>query len=248
MIADNRVLVTGVSRRAGIAAAVAGRLSADGAAVFTTGWPAYDDELPWGRDRDQPIHLAADLSLPEAPAEIVAAAEAAIGPLTGLVAVHTVDTGGGLMDVTAELVDRHLAVNVRGTLLLMREFAARYRGESGSGRIVLFTSRPPQLGAIAYAAGKGAIEWITQCAATELGPRGITVNAVNPGPNQTGWMSEQVERETTRRTPLGRPGRPADAAALVSFLLSADAGWITGQSISSDGGHSIAHAPLPGLA
>jgi 3-oxoacyl-[acyl-carrier protein] reductase len=82
-------------------------------------------------------------------------------------------------------------------------------------------------------------------AATELGPLGINVNAINPGPNQTDWMSPEMEREAAARTPLGRAGQPQDAAALVSFLLSGDAAFINGQLITSDGGHRIAEGSWP---
>jgi 3-oxoacyl-[acyl-carrier protein] reductase len=129
--------------------------------------------------------------------------------------------------------------------LLVRAFAERLIARASSGRIVIFTSGPPQTGAIAYAASKGALEWITYSAATELGPRGITVNAVNPGPNQTGWMSPEIEREAAQRTPLGRAGSPDDAAALVSFLLSDNAAFINGQVITSDGGHRVAAGSWP---
>jgi 3-oxoacyl-[acyl-carrier protein] reductase len=190
-------LVTGVSRRRGIAAAVAARLGQDGWAVFTTGWRPYDVEMTWGRDDEQVVDLEEDLSDPRAPARVVAAAERAVGSLTALVNVHTVDTGGGLLDMTPEVIDRHLAVNVRATLLLMREFVLCFRRSRrlGDGRIVNFTSRLPQTGSIAYAASKGAIEWLTVSAATELGRDRITVNAVNPGPNQSGWMTSQIEQE-----------------------------------------------------
>jgi 3-oxoacyl-[acyl-carrier protein] reductase len=238
------VLVTGVSRTRGIGAAIASRLRTDGWKVYTTGLRAYDDEMPWGRDRDQHIDDETDLSDSAAAARVVAGAEAAVGSLQAVVVAHTVDAGGGLFEMTPELIDRHLATNVRATLLLMKEFAVRVVDPAIGGRIVLFTSGPPQLGAIAYAASKGAIEWITLSAATELGPRGITVNAINPGPNQTGWMSPDDEAEAAHRTPLRRVGRPDDTAALVAFLVSRDAAWLTGQIISSDGGYSAAGRPF----
>ena len=76
-------------------------------------------------------------------------------------------------------------------------------------------------------------------AATGLGRDELTVNAVNPGPNQSGWMTAEIEQEAAARTALGRVGRPEDAAALVAFLLSNEGGWVNGQVISSDGGHSV---------
>ena len=233
-------VVTGVSRERGIAAAVAARLRRDGWDVFTSGWRSYD--LEHRPDDSVPVEIdnEFDLADPTSPKALIRRAIQQIGPITALVVAHTHDAQGGLLDVTAEQLDQHLAVNVRGSVLLMKEFAAAFGGPPGTGRIVLFTSGPPQTGNLAYAASKGALEWVTFSAATELGPRGITVNAVNPGPNQTGWMTADVERAAAQRTPLGRAGRPEDAASLVAFLLSSDAAWINGQVMTSDGGHRIA--------
>jgi 3-oxoacyl-[acyl-carrier protein] reductase len=114
-----------------------------------------------------------------------------------------------------------------------------------AGRVVPFSSGPPHKGSIAYGASKGAIEWMTYSAATELGPLGITVNPINRGPNQSGWMSPEIKQEAATRTPLGRAGQREDAAALVSFLLSDDAGFINGQLITSDGAHGIAAGSWP---
>lgn len=239
------VLITGVSRRAGIAASVAQRLRSDGFRVVTAGWSPYDTENHLGVNEQTDTDLQCDLAEPAAPMQLIDSAENKVGPLSALVIGHTYDPGGGLFEMTPELIDQHMAINVRGSLLLMRAFAERISDPGRSGRIVIFTSGPPQNGAIAYAASKGALEWITYSAATELGPRGITVNAVNPGPNQTGWMTEEIEQEAARRTPLGRAGRPEDAAALVSFLLSEDAAFINGQVITSDGGHRIAVGSWP---
>lgn len=238
-------LITGVSRRRGIAAAVADRLRSDGLSVVTAGWSPYDTEHHPGVDEQTETHFQCDLGDPSEPRRLVDAAHEKAGPLAALVITHTYDPGGGVLQMTAELIDRHMAVNVRGSLLLIRAFAEQLSNPGRPGRVVIFTSGPPQAGAIAYAASKGALEWITYSAATELGPRGITVNAVNPGPNQTGWMTPELEQEAAQRTPLGRAGRPKDAAALVSFLLSEDAAFINGQVITSDGGHRVAGGSWP---
>ena len=129
-----------------------------------------------------------------------------------------------------------MAVNARATLLLSAEFARRFCEPPGSGRIVNFLSGPPLVGEIAYAASKGAIEWITFSAAGELAGRGITVNAVNPGPNDTGWMDRDTASYVRRHSPMGRIGTPDDVAGLVAFLCSETARWITSQILTCDGG------------
>ncbi|MDE3132011.1 MAG: SDR family oxidoreductase, partial [Acidobacteriota bacterium] len=216
-----------------------------GFSVVTAGWTPYDTEHHTGIDEQVGSDLQYDLGDPHGPGRLFEAAEARAGVVSALIVAHAFDAGEGLFAVSADSIDRHLAVNVRGSLLLMRAFAERVRDSGASGRIVIFSSGPPQNGSIAYGASKGALEWIAYSAAAELGPWGITVNAVNPGPNQTGWMSPEVEHEAAARTPLGRAGQPRDAAALVSFLLSTDGAFINGQMITSDGGHGIAAGSWP---
>jgi 3-oxoacyl-[acyl-carrier protein] reductase len=253
-------LVTGASRKAGIAAAVARALAGAGWDVATTCWRPYDESEPWGSRTEEAEELVAelralgvraalhedDLSDAAAPARVVAAAAEAVGPLTALVNVHAHSEVGGLLETTAEQFDRHLAVNARATLLLAAEFVRRFRGEHGSGRIVSFTSGLPLNGEIAYAASKGAVEWLTVSAAVELGPRGITVNAIDPGPTNTGWLSAELHAAVEEATPLGRVGRPEDAAELVVFLCSPAARWITGQILRSDGGFASVGASRRG--
>jgi 3-oxoacyl-[acyl-carrier protein] reductase len=217
-------LVTGAGRRGNVAAAVVPALEREGWDVATT-------------DLEGEVTVRADLGDPEAAAGVFEATEAAVGGVTALVNCHAHSELGGLLEATPEQFDRHMVVNARATLLLSAEFVRRFGGEPGLGRIVNFTSTPPLAGEIAYAASKGAIEWITISAAVELGPRGITVNAVDPGPTETGWMSEELAQAVAQATPLGRAGRPQDAAELVAFLVSPAAGWITGQILHSDGGY-----------
>ena len=140
--------------------------------------------------------------------------------------------------LSAGEIDRHLFVNVRASLLLAKEFAARHDGRSG-GRLVLLSSgqgRSPMPGELAYAASKGALEALVPSLAAHLAHRGITVNAVNPGPTDTGWATPEVYREVLERAPQGRWGHPDDAARVIAWLATDDARWVTGQIIHSTGG------------
>jgi 3-oxoacyl-[acyl-carrier protein] reductase len=89
---------------------------------------------------------------------------------------------------------------------------------------------------LAYGATKGAIEAFTRSLAPALAAKGITVNAVDPGPTDTGWITPELREVLLPRFPLGRLGTPLDAARLVAWLASQDAGWVTGQVIHSRGG------------
>jgi 3-oxoacyl-[acyl-carrier protein] reductase len=250
MASERNALVTGATRRVGIAAAVVKRLAADGWNIATTGWRPFDASEPWGSDDREAEEIAQearalgvraefredDLSDPAAAARLVEWAGKALGPLRALVVAHTHSKTGGLLETSVEGWDRHLEVNARGTFLLCAEFARQWNGEPGTGRIVTFTSAVPLPGEVAYAASKGAIEWLTLTAAAELAEPGITVNAIDPGPTNTGWLDRELYETVRAESPLGRLGRPEDAAKLVAFLLSPAGGWITGQVLHSDGG------------
>lgn len=245
------VLVTGASRARGIGAAIARRLAADGWDVGLTWWMPGDAGLPWAGELNEPQGLIealrqagarvawceADLADPVSPNRVFDAIELALGPISALVNSHSVSGRGGILDTAVADFDRHLAINARATLLLIRELATRLPAGT-PGRVVSLTSDAVH-GEVAYGASKAALERITVAAAQELGPRGITVNALNPGPNDTGWMSARIRRQVLAETALGRLGQPADTAAIVSFLCSQDAGWITGQILDSNGGHRL---------
>jgi 3-oxoacyl-[acyl-carrier protein] reductase len=225
-------LITGVSRRIGIGAAIARRLAEMGGAVFRCGWSVHDAEQPWGADPDGIAVMEADFLDPDAPAAVMAAAVASLGHIDILVANHARSDHRGLMDTTADELDAQWAVNARATLLLVQAFAAQHDGRAG-GRVVMLTSgqhRGPMPGELGYVATKGAIHQVTRTLAAELLDRGITVNAVNPGATDTGWATA----EQRARVPVW--GQPDDAARLISWLCTDDAHWITGEVIDSTGG------------
>ncbi|NAZ77563.1 SDR family oxidoreductase [Kineococcus sp. T13] len=244
------VLVTGVGRRVGIGAAIAEQLARDGWDVATCHWAPYDDRMPWGRQEEDAERIQellraagarstavpADLSRPEAPAEVFDAVEAALGPVTGLVVAHCESVDSSILDTSVDSFDRHVAVNARATWLLVAELARRFPPEAvGRGRIVAITS-DHVVHNLPYGASKGAMDRIVLAAARELEHLRLTANVVNPGPVDTGWMDEALLREAVGRNPRGRAGRPQDTADLVSFLLSERGGWVNGQLLHSDGG------------
>ena len=127
-----------------------------------------------------------------------------------------------------------MIVNARASWQLVAAFA---RQTTGGGAIVALTSDHTAFN-LPYGASKGALDRIVLAAARELGPLGIRANVVNPGPVDTGWMDDALRTELARRQPSGRLGTPADVARIVSFLLSDDGAWTTGQLIHADGGFS----------
>jgi 3-oxoacyl-[acyl-carrier protein] reductase len=245
-------LVTGASRRIGIGAAICRALAAQDNDIFFTHWQAYDQIMTWGEDTDGPAdlqaeiqalgvrcqHLAADLSQPDTPAQILDAVETTLGHVSILVNNATYSVNADHTELTADLLDKHYAVNMRGTFLLTTEFIRRFKGESG-GRIVNMTSGQsvgPMAGELPYITTKGAVEAFTTSLAAGVSHLGITVNAVDPGATDTGWMSEEFKTRLLERSPTGRIGQPDDAARLIAFLASPAAEWITGQIIHSRGG------------
>jgi 3-oxoacyl-[acyl-carrier protein] reductase len=184
------------------------------------------------------VPIEADLADPEAPAAVMAAVEAALGRPSILVNNAAHSTRDSYETLDAATLDAHYAVNVRAPALLSC-LLARGHARGTPGRIVNLTSGQslgPMRGELAYTATKGALETFTVQFAAEVAELGITVNAVGPGPNDTGWMDDALRAEILPRFPMGRIGRPEDAARLVAFLCSDEADWITGQVIHSEGG------------
>ncbi|MGC5223265.1 SDR family oxidoreductase [Micromonospora sp. DT81.3] len=242
-------LITGVGRPQGIAAGIARSLARDGWDLAVSRWQPADEAI-FGTDAAAGLHdvidevrslgarvvdIPADLEQPEAAALLFAAARDKVGTVEAMVLSHAWDVESGILDTTVDEFDRHFAVNTRASWLLIAEFA---RQADRGGAIVALTS-DHTTGNLPYGASKGALDRIVISAARELGPRGISANALNPGPIDTGWMDDEVRTALTGMQPGGRLGRPADVADVVAFLVSPRGRWVTGQLLKADGGFSI---------
>ncbi|HEX5561617.1 MAG TPA: SDR family oxidoreductase [Nocardioidaceae bacterium] len=240
-------LVTGVGRRRGIGAAIALALAEDGWDVALSYWHAYDDRIGLGRsgdDLDRVVEeveglgrrvatLPADLERPEQATALVDDAAARLGPLTGMVLSHCESVDSGILDTSVASFDRHYAVNVRASWLLVAGFARQLPPDGG--RVVALTS-DHTVGNLPYGATKGALDRVVVAAAHELADHRLLANVVNPGPVDTGWMDDETRAALVARQPTGRLGTAKDTADLVRFLMSERGGWVNGQLLHSNGG------------
>jgi len=181
------------------------------------------------------------LADPAGPQTLIDAAVARFGPLDALVLSHCESVDSDLLTTTVESFDRHYAVNVRASWLLLAAFA-RQLPESG-GSVVALTS-DPTVDNLPYVATKAALDRLILAAAHELGDRGLRANVINPGPIDTGWMTPELNIRLLAEQPTGRLGTPIDTANMVRFLLSDQGRWINGQLIHSNGGFPKGQLPV----
>jgi 3-oxoacyl-[acyl-carrier protein] reductase len=246
-------LVTGVSRRAGIGFGIARRLLDDGASVFCQSWSPHDAEQSWGADplgingvidalggpQERVGHVALDLADAANASHLMSSARDRFGRVDLLVVNHARSSAQSLSSLTVEELDQSWTVNARASVLLVQAFAAQYEDGRTGGRVVLFTSgqhRAPMSDELPYAISKGAIHQMTLSLADALADRGITVNALNPGPTDTGWASPDRDARVAASMPRRRWNTPDEVAAVVSWLVSADAASVTGQVIDAESG------------
>ena len=253
LILKNKVaLITGVSRRKSIGYGISKQLASKGANLFLHSFTEYDKmmSLDVANNELEIIYKSlskyniiieqkeADFNIPESPSHVIASALNRFNHIDILILNHTYDSLKSIYDLTATEIDLHLAINVRASLLLIKDFIKQHDGRKG-GRIVLLTSGQhlaPQNDELAYIASKGALHQLTQSLSDILIDKGITVNTVNPGPTETFSPDENLNKAVLKRMPLNRWGQPDDAGRLISWLVSDDAQWITGQVINSEGG------------
>jgi NAD(P)-dependent dehydrogenase (short-subunit alcohol dehydrogenase family) len=250
---ENRAfLVTGAS--SGIGRACARALGREGARVVAAGRrrDRLDEVVSSVRgDGGEAVAVTGDVREDATCSAWVADAVARYGGLDGLVNAAGVLGAGSILDTTPEEWDRQMNSNVRSIHLLTRLAAPELIKRKGS--VVNLSSvagMRPYANLAAYCVSKAAVDMYTRCAALDLAPHGVRVNAVNPGvvvtelhtvtravPDYPGFL----ERSKTTH-PIGRVGQPEEVATLVLFLLSAEAGWITGVTYSIDGGRALASA------
>ena len=242
-LAGQTAIVTGAG--SGIGAAIATRLAADGARVVVN----YRASRVEAEKVVEAVTVAggkamaaqADVTDSGQIDRLFGEAEAAFGIASILVNNAALADRTPFAELDVDRFDQVFATNARGPFLCVLAFARRLRTDGG--RIVNIASgqaRSPQPGTVLYSSSKGAVEAMTRAFAADLGPRGITVNAVAPGAtaseNFKRTVPEELQSQTIGNTALGRLGTPSDVADVVAFLASQDARWITGQVIDADGG------------
>jgi len=236
-------VVTGGTR--GIGLAVARRLTADGYDVLMT----YRDDAESAEAAKHELAgsgrrvdcLAADIATADGAGAAIVAAMQHFGRLDVLVNNAGITRDTLLMRMTEADWDDVLATNLKGAFLTSKA-AIRPMLRQRSGRIVNVSSVVGQVGNAGqanYAAAKSGLIGFTKSLAKEVGSRGITVNAIAPGfiaTRMTDGLSDEIKATLLERTPLGRFGTPDDIAGAVAFLVGADASFITGHTLTVDGG------------
>ena len=246
--AERSVVVTGAASPRGIGRATADRLARDGWSVAVLDLDAdaaaaTAAEIAAAHDA-QVVGVGADVADEASVHAAFDTLEAALPPLVGVANLAGISSPTAFMDETVEAWDRVFAVNMRGAFLVTQR-ALRGMIPRGVGRVVSVSSVSAQRGGgtyskVAYSASKAAILGFTRALAREVGEHGITVNAVAPGPIDTdimgGTLTDERKDAMSADVLMGRVGTREEVAALLAFLLSEDAGWITAATYDINGG------------
>ena len=244
------VLITGLSRRESIGYAIAAKMIGGGRDVVAVGFTGYD--LRIDREADDQFseslrelaersggsfsHVEADLASPSSPDALFEEFSQRDISITDLILSHCESVDSDILTTTIESFDRHYAVNVRASWLLIRRTVLSRNSEFGEIVITALTSDHTAFN-LPYGSTKGALDRVVLAAADEFAHLGLRANVLNPGPVDTGWITDDTLKEKIiTSTPLGRIGQPIDVANIVAFLHSDEGGWINRQLIYSNGG------------
>lgn len=243
-------VVTGAS--SGIGRATASAFAAAGARVVAVGRDASalaDLVAESAGNGAEAVAVVADVVADDSAAAIVGAAIERFGGIDVVVNAAGALASASTEATPDELWDRLMALNVRAPFRLMREAFPQLKARKGAVvNVSSVNGRRVFAGLAAYNTSKAALDQLTRCAAIDWAPHGVRVNAVNPGVTVTNLhrrsgMAEEVYAAFLSRArethPLGRPGQAEEIAALVLFLASGQAGWITGETIAIDGGRHL---------
>jgi len=241
------VIVTGAT--SGIGRATAEAFGREGAQLIVVGRDEKALAEVVAASGTDAVACRADVTTDEAPDAIVARAVESFGGLDVLVNAAGVIATGALDATTDDVWDRMMAINLRAPFRLMRAAAPHLAARKGSiVNVSSVNGLRSFAGVLAYNVSKAGVDQLTRCAALELAPLGVRVNAVNPGVTVTNLhrrsgMGEQqyaafLERSKTTH-PLGRPGNPGEIASMILYLASDQAGWMTGETIPIDGGRHL---------
>ena len=243
---DHAAIVTGAS--SGIGLAIAERLAADGVGLCLVAAPADRDELDAVAARLDAVAVVGDIGEPETSERAVAQTLERYGRLDRLAANAGIAYFEHVLEGPLEHFDHTMHVNVRG-MYLATVTAARHMATHGGGSIVCTASTASFAGEelqVTYNASKGAVSQLARSLAVDLAAHGIRVNAVAPGWVRTRLTTEllQDERHWAKyrsRIPLDRAAEPSEIAAVVRFLLSDEASYVTGSVVLADGGHTAGY-------
>ena len=242
-----RVMVTGASN--GIGRATAERFLNEGSKVVLVGRRESGLQEVASRASGNSFIIPADLSDEKQSESCIAHAVEMMGALDVLINAAGILKGGRIEDTSLALWDEMMNINLRSVFHLMRLAVPHLEETKGNIVNVSSVTGPRSFpGVLAYCVSKAGVDQLTRCAALELAAKGIRVNAVNPGVvvtglHRAGGMNDEayaafLEHSKTTH-PLGRVGQAEEVADLISFLASDRAGWITGATVSIDGGRAL---------
>jgi NAD(P)-dependent dehydrogenase (short-subunit alcohol dehydrogenase family) len=245
-VPEHAGIVTGAS--SGIGLAIARALAADGVGLCLVAAPAHEDALQEVAAELGAVALAADVGEPDTAERAVALTLDRYGRLDRLASNAGIAYTEDVLAAPLEHFDHTMRVNVRG-MYLVCVAAARQMAAQGGGAIVCTASTASFAGEelqVVYNASKGAVAQLARSLAVDLAPRGIRVNAVAPGWVRTPATGEFLDDPAAwskyrARIPLDRPAEPHEIAAVVRFLLSDEASYVTGSLIVADGGHTAGY-------